>query len=760
MSARESPFFFLGSEPVLRIGLETNAKSVTITSSDSTLTAATPGEQPKPIASARAVVEPRVYRPPVIEYYRLEIRGIGSQPDAEKLAFEVGTATGERCVAVADSVEGPWKVVVGEPRRTPESISELRNLLSEKGFDGAVVTTERKTEPAVEAILLSQQIKSPAAAKTEVRSLIKGGPARPRVVPSSGAIDPGIREISVTGSSPEARFGSLEPISFGSLDDRSSPVKLDGKSYRGRLEVFVNSRGTLTVVNVVGIEDYLLGVVPKELGLPAIEAQKAQAVAARTYAISNANAYAKQGFDLVPTVWSQVYGGVAAETSMGTRAVRETAGIVATHSGKPINALYTSTCGGRTEDSGNVFEFNLPYLKGVECSLDGRSHFEPFTVKSTRELVKTHHEGDLQMVRLASRFAVNGFVLATNRFGDNWLDTPPVEVELKSWINQIATRAGRPFPTYSPDLVRSEDFAVMLAKLLYGAGQADTLLTDSDVAYHLSFADAGEIAKRNRAEIAMLFRDGFVTLFPDGNFHPQRPMSRRHMLRLIGNLYVRRKWMPAPQTAVARPSADGKLVVRNGKTDRSLNVSAGVFLFRQFGDHFFQVRETSVVGGEEVAFYTNPAGEVVYLEVSPTAEATVAEKMSPFTFWDETLTLGEVQSRISRYAKGFGTLVDMNVVKTGYSRRAVELEVVGTAGTARISRGRIRSALRLKEQLFHLEKRRDAAGKVVSFSFRGRGWGHGVGMCQYGAFGLAKMGQRYDQILKHYYTGVELTKSY
>jgi stage II sporulation protein D len=49
---------------------------------------------------------------------------------------------------------------------------------------------------------------------------------------------------------------------------------------------------------------------------------------------------------------------------------------------------------------------------------------------------------------------------------------------------------------------------------------------------------------------------------------------------------------------------------------------------------------------------------------------------------------------------------------------------------------------------------------VASIAFTGRGWGHGVGMCQYGAYGLAKMGVKYDRIITHYYTGVDLTKAY
>ena len=56
--------------------------------------------------------------------------------------------------------------------------------------------------------------------------------------------------------------------------------------------------------------------------------------------------------------------------------------------------------------------------------------------------------------------------------------------------------------------------------------------------------------------------------------------------------------------------------------------------------------------------------------------------------------------------------------------------------------------------------KRYSGNQVASYTFTGRGWGHGVGMCQYGAYGLAKMGVKYDEIIRHYYTGVDLTKAY
>jgi stage II sporulation protein D len=144
-------------------------------------------------------------------------------------------------------------------------------------------------------------------------------------------------------------------------------VRYNERPYRGRIEVFTNLRGSLTVVNELGLEDYVRGVVANELspgGYPAIEALKAQAIAARTYALKNRGQFMSQGFDILPTTRSQVYRGLTSENPLSTRAVDETRGLVATYNGEPINALYTSTCGGRTENSENIFNDAIPYLRG------------------------------------------------------------------------------------------------------------------------------------------------------------------------------------------------------------------------------------------------------------------------------------------------------------------------------------------------------------------------------------------------------------
>ena len=747
--------FTLTGEPLIRIGLSTNSSSVSITTGDSSLVAYSPDEPQKMLASNRVSVAARSYRPPEVEQYRFEVQNLPNAEEANDVAKEIREATGETALVSIDPAKNLWKVWVGSVFDSTEEAESFKQALAEKGFEDVTMVKETKVEPSEDAIALSQQLRT--AGKSEVRSLIRTTGTSQPIGPD--VVNPNLREVVVNGASETAKYTSLKSVSFGSLNERTNPVRLNGKAYRGRIEVFVNSKGALTVVNVVPLEEYLLGVVPAELGLPHIEAQKAQAIAARTYAVANINGYGTQGFDMLPTVWSQVYKGVSIETSMGTRAVNETRGQIATYQGKPIMAYFTSTCGGRTEDAENIFDHGEPYLRGVECSLEGRRHFEPFMIKTSRIPAKLRDDANLELVRLISLLAVNGFSLTTGQLSDEWFEEEPTQGELSNWLNNLATRFGKTFPNVNKETAKPVELARVLSSIIYTPGAPDTLLSDSDVDYHLAFDDAAEIPKERRADIAMLMRDGYFKLHPDLTLKPSKPFTRAEMLRLVRQIYEKRKWMPTLQNGTAKPSADGKLVLRIGKSDRPITIRPDVFLFRQFGDAFYPVREAALVGGENVRYQTDASGAVWYLEIEPTETPTVAENMSPFTNWTEALSASAVQSRLSRYVRGIGALYDVNIKRQGYSRRAVELEIIGSNGVKTLKGGKIRSALRLKEQLFVINKRY-SGGQVVGYTFTGRGWGHGVGMCQYGAYGLAKMGVKYDQIIKHYYTGVDVTKMY
>lgn len=144
-------------------------------------------------------------------------------------------------------------------------------------------------------------------------------------------------------------------------------VFVNGKPYRGVAEISAGEKGLL-VVNELPLEEYLVGLINCEISSAwPIEAVKAQAVIARTYALNRKDARKTALYQLESTVIDQVYDGCLIEDSRAKRAVTETAGEVLTYKGAIIQAFYHSNCGGRTEASENIWGASMPYLKGVEC---------------------------------------------------------------------------------------------------------------------------------------------------------------------------------------------------------------------------------------------------------------------------------------------------------------------------------------------------------------------------------------------------------
>ena len=149
-----------------------------------------------------------------------------------------------------------------------------------------------------------------------------------------------------------------------------SPITLDGAAYPGAFEFRLLPDGALAAINVVPLETYLEGVVPKEMGRPAREASealKAQAVAARTYALKRLGSRPEMGFDVYGTIQDQAYLGVPdVADSLAIRAVRETRGEALLFNGYLIDAFYHSTCGGQTARVEEVFDGPpAPYLTVV-----------------------------------------------------------------------------------------------------------------------------------------------------------------------------------------------------------------------------------------------------------------------------------------------------------------------------------------------------------------------------------------------------------
>lgn len=190
----------------------------------------------------------------------------------------------------------------------------------------------------------------------------------------------------------EPRSGQLVVVkSDGSVTSRRSGpflvrattpgsyVTYEGKRYRGEL-IITPSNGALLVVNRLGVESYLRGVVPLEIGTrqPGEEAAvEAQAVAARSYTYIHMAEAGNRGFDMYGSIQDQAYGGVDAEKAMSDAAVASTRDMVIKYAGRIINTPYHSTCGGRTTTVRDVWwrQPDQPYLQPVSDQIPGSSSY-------------------------------------------------------------------------------------------------------------------------------------------------------------------------------------------------------------------------------------------------------------------------------------------------------------------------------------------------------------------------------------------------
>ena len=149
-------------------------------------------------------------------------------------------------------------------------------------------------------------------------------------------------------------------------------LSVDGKPYRGEI-TFLPSDSGVAVINVLPIDDYLMGVVPLEMGLrPASDssAVQAQAVSARSYAYIHLTP--NRAYDVTGGTLDQLYGGVAAENAVASQAVEATHGLVLHYGGRIVNAPYHSTCGGTTAASSEIWRSeDEPYLRQVSDRIPG-----------------------------------------------------------------------------------------------------------------------------------------------------------------------------------------------------------------------------------------------------------------------------------------------------------------------------------------------------------------------------------------------------
>lgn len=188
-------------------------------------------------------------------------------------------------------------------------------------------------------------------------------------------VDSAPNNIVNIASSPNGLILNSREIGSSMLevkDISKDEVEFLGNKYRGRLLIRAERDNTLIVTNQVGVEDYLKGVLSKEIS-PSwpMDALKAQAIVARTYALTERLKNKDKIYHIRDNIMNQVYGGKGSETETTTMAVDLTKNEVIYYKDNIATVFYHSICGGHTEDARNVWsDVNFPYLRGVRCNYD------------------------------------------------------------------------------------------------------------------------------------------------------------------------------------------------------------------------------------------------------------------------------------------------------------------------------------------------------------------------------------------------------
>jgi stage II sporulation protein D len=266
-----------------------------------------------------------------------------------------------------------------------------------------------------------------------------------RFVPLSGNR---IRVVNASNGTTRARLVAPVRITGGANTTLRGTAEngVSNGLYRGRLVLSRDGRG-IVVVNDIGLEQYLYGVVPAEMpaGWPA-EALKAQAVVARSYALRSRRP--GSAYDVFADVRSQVYRGVLTETDATNAAVRATRARVVTAGGQIAQTFFFSTSGGRTATNEEAFGGTpISYLRSVDDPHDDLSPYHDWTSRFTRaqavQRLRSVTAGRLRGLAIASRTPSGRAATITVRGsgGDQTVSAATVRTLLglrSTWISRIA----------------------------------------------------------------------------------------------------------------------------------------------------------------------------------------------------------------------------------------------------------------------------------------------------------------------------------
>ncbi len=685
---------------LVRIGLASDLESVTLPCCE--------GELSVDVGGTRLdVASPLRIRPAATStggaYFRVQIAALKDEEQAKELARRLGKLSGEPADARFDAQAGIYRVRLGR-------------------------YAER------------------AAAAEAGRRLVRFGVDSSWIVSEGGALADAALELSHRGRS--YRVAGRTFVLEASAD---SGVRWEGRRYRGRLVVYLNDRGRLNLVNELPIEQYLRGVVPRELGpgaYPELEALKAQAIAARSYTLRNLGEFADEGYDLCGTPRCQVYGGMDDEHPLSDRAVALTAGEILLHDGQPIDALYSATCGGHTENVEVIFPLKrAAYLRGVPC------------IEAGAVTLRAALRGPVRISRVLLERALRGPA------GE--LDSAP---GLERTLVRLADAAGLATPEDHLASLERREVQRFLGSLFDLAADARLFVRPEELPYLVANPPPDWNAEDRRlaaflVQSAMLAPPAADVAASPGAA-PERVTAREAedlvvQLALFLRLLEQReasfsRIAEVVGAAGAAGAARQELVARNDGAELHLALPGDLATFRiEAGET--RVGDLLLEAGDGIHLYLVEGGLVaVAQEVDP--RGTSFDRTHNLSRWTRFRSDGELRASVAGRLPGFD-FRSFEVLLRGVSGRVGKIRLLGGGSeTIDVEGLAVRWTLDVPDTLFTARRLAPANGEA-GWQFSGRGWGHGVGMCQVGAYGMARRGHDSRAILAHYYGGATLHRA-
>jgi peptidoglycan hydrolase-like amidase len=625
--------------------------------------------------------------------YAVQAGAISDQPSAQTFAERLRTDTKQRVDAIFDPAAGLYRILVGDFADTP-SAQPLRDRLVSGGYGKDMLVVRRPTDQPFER-----------------------------------------RHLIVDD---EGQQSTVFADSILIMPATAETITIDQKPYRTAARVFINNRGLLNIINELNLEDYLRGVVPAEMGpkiFDEIEGLKAQAIAARTYAVRNLGQFRTEGYDICPGPACQAYKGFGGEEALTDQAVRESAGLIMTYEGKPIDALYTSTCGGETSDVGTMFPDRAePYLKRARCV-------------------------EMEMTSIAGR-ADSGMLTEQQYNAALFAAAAGLAAEQTSWAAgdvQSATMAAARLarlsvpPVAPPVSSRRGDVLAHLAAV-FGFDRYATVVTlPEDRTY---FFPQTAVDARPYLAAAFLVKFGFLPAQAIDRVDLNAAMPRDELYGLLG-FWLRKHGALSEATGKILTLSGRQLVLKTEGKTTNFTLPDGMPIWRRLGDRYQEYRSVPVMIGDRAFLQIDSRKGLIGMVVQANIDGASFDRTSSFANWTRSYRADELVTSINK-RNPIQQLVALRPLVVDASQRIAEMEVTAEGGRTFVLRGLpVRWSLNVPDNLFVYEKTVDPDG-IDRYTFFGKGWGHGVGMCQVGAYGMAFRGWKAEQILKRFYTGIEI----